>query len=187
MKNFPTYAAKHAYIQAQAAFLQGIAGQCDYAITLQTNLRTYAVADSTVRARVTATEKALTKFRLRMNQLLTGNGWRRKAAYVPLFVAAIEGVGDKDKTLHIHAALGNTGHRATEATRALLEQGFRQIWVNTQVGTEQAGLMVAADDVKVVLIDRARATGWLGYIGKESQRKGRWEVIDWTNAQGITG
>ena len=92
-----------------------------------------------------------------------------------------------DKTLHIHAALGNTGHRATEETRALLEQGFRQIWLNTQVGTEQAGLMVAADDVKVVLIDRARATGWLGYIGKESQHKGRWEVIDWTNAQGITG
>jgi len=47
--------------------------------------------------------------------------------------------------------------------------------------------MVAADDVKVVLIDRARDMGWLGYMGKEATYKGRWEVIDWANAQGITG
>ncbi|NBS22233.1 MAG: hypothetical protein EBS75_11575 [Betaproteobacteria bacterium] len=187
MKHFATHAAKQAYIQAQATFLEGIAKHCDYAITLQTNLRTYAVAESTKRARLAATERALTKFRLRMNQLLTGNGWRRKAAYVPVFVASIEGMGDKDKTLHIHAALGNTGHIATEQTRVLLEQGLRHIWLRTDVSTEQGGLWVAADDVKVVLIDRAADRAWMGYMGKEATNKGNWDVIDWTNAQGITG
>lgn len=182
--NFRTYAAKQAYIQAQADLLEGLANNCDYAITLQTNLRTYAVADSTRRDRLQATEKALTRFRLKMNRLLTGNGWQRKQEYVPLFVAAIEGVGDKDKTLHIHAALGNVGHTATEETRKLLEEGFRQIWVGTDIWTEQDGLEVASSDVKVELIRRETAKNWLCYIGKEAQSKGNWEVIDWTNAQG---
>ena len=47
----------------------------DYAITLQTNLRTYAVAPSTLQQRIELTQRATQRFRQMLNRLLTGNGW----------------------------------------------------------------------------------------------------------------
>ena len=26
---------------------------------------------------------------------------------------------------------------------------------------------------------------WIGYTGKEAETKGRWSVVDWTNAQAL--
>jgi hypothetical protein len=94
---------------------------------------------------------------MRLNRLLTGNGWRRNAAYTPHFISSIEGVGERDKTLHIHASVGNVGHKATEATRELLEEGVRQIWLATNVSVPlipnlltSPAVNVANDNVKVV-------------------------------------
>jgi hypothetical protein len=173
MKNFTNLTRQREYIKAQSDFLSAFAPRCDYAITLQTQLRTYAVKDATVDERLRATQIAVTKFRFRMNRLLTGNGWLRNEKYIPLFLPAIEGANSKDKTLHIHAALGNTGHIASEEKRQLLLDGFRQIWLNTRVLTERGGLEVAADDVAVELIDKGTAQNWLGYIAKEANRGSR--------------
>jgi hypothetical protein len=179
------------YTQAEQQWLEGLAEHCDYAITLQTNLRTYAVSESTREVRLQATREALRRFRLRLNRLLTGNGWTRNADYVPIFVASIEGVGSKDKTVHIHAAVGNVGHAATEETRQLVEEGCRQIWLKTDVCVPinpnlltSPLLQVAKDDVVVRLMRDDAGTGqtkqrWMGYMGKEAAG-GNWSVMDWS-------
>lgn len=182
-------AQRQQYTEAERVWLAGLAEHCDYAITLQTNLRTYAVSPSTREARMQATREALRRFRIRLYRLLTGNGWTRNADYVPIFVASIEGLNDKDKTLHIHAAVGNIGHVATEETRELVEDACRQIWLKTDVCIPAVPnlltstlLQVAKDDVVVRLMrDDAGLTKqrWMGYMGKEAA-KGNWSVMDWT-------
>jgi len=186
------------YRDAQQAWLDRLASehQWDYAITLQTNLRTYAVAAATRQQRVQAVERATHRFKMRLNRLLTGNGWRRNAAYTPNFISSIEGVGEREKTLHIHASVGNVGHKATEATRELLEEGVRQIWLATNVSVPlipnlltSPAVNVASANVKVVLIGRDAqqehtAQRWLSYMTKEAG-KGRWDVVDWQNAQAL--
>jgi hypothetical protein len=187
------------YTEAQKQWLERLAREhdWDYAITLQTNLRTYAVAKSTLEQRIELTQRATQRFRQMLNRLLTGNGWRRKPAYTPRFLSSIEGIGDKDKTLHIHASIGNVGHRATEATRQLMEEGIRQLWLKTNVYAPSIPNLstshtkpIAVDDVRVVLIENDVARGisterWIGYTGKEAETKGRWSVVDWTNAQAL--
>jgi len=185
------------YAQAQKAWLERLANEhkWDYAITLQTHLKTYAVAAATRQQRIEAVEKATHRFKMRLNRLLTGNGWRRNQAYTPHFLSSIEGVDSKDNTLHIHASIGNVGHKATEATRALLEQGIRQLWLKTNVFvpitpnlTTSPLTQVAKDDVKVALIGKGEqaytAQRWLGYTAKEAD-KARWDVVDWHNAQNL--
>jgi hypothetical protein len=101
---------KKAYVAAQADYLERLAQHCDYALTLQTSLPTYGIGATTMEQRLDATRNSLCQFRLRLNCLLTGNGWLRNEKYVPVFVAAIEGTRntyDKNRTLHIHIALGN--------------------------------------------------------------------------------
>jgi hypothetical protein len=113
---------------------------------------------------------------------LTGNGYKRNAAYLPLFVAAIEGTTndyDLNRTLHIHIALGNTGHTANEDTRRLLEDGIRQIWTQTEVGTA---------DVRVDRLTEGTEQRWMDYIGKEAYvsktgSTGNIGVIDYSNTQ----
>ena len=153
------------YRDAQQAWLDRLASehQWDYAITLQTNLRTYAVAAATRQQRVQAVERATHRFKMRLNRLLTGNGWRRNAAYTPHFISSIEGVGEREKTLHIHASVGNVGHKATEATRELLEEGVRQIWLATNVSVPlipnlltSPAVNVASANVKEVLISHVK-------------------------------
>jgi hypothetical protein len=169
------------YAQAQKVWLERLANEhkWDYAITLQTHLKTYAVSAATRQQRIEAVEKATHRFKMRLNRLLTGNGWRRNQAYTP----------------HIHASIGNVGHKTTEATRELLEQGIRQLWLKTNVFvpitpnlTTSPLTQVAKDDVKVVLIGKGEpaytAQRWLGYTAKEAD-KARWDVVDWHNAQNL--
>jgi hypothetical protein len=124
-------------------------------------------------------QASVRQLRNRLNRLLTGNGYKRNAAYLPVFVAAIEGTTndyDLNRTLHIHIALGNTGHTANEDTRRLLEDGIRQIWTATEVGTA---------DVRVDRLTEGTEHRWMDYIGKEAHtgRTGNTGVIDYSNTQ----
>jgi hypothetical protein len=167
---------KSAYLAAQSTYLQQIAAHCDYGITLQTRVYTCGANMQAMQYKLEAVEKGLYVFRHKLNRLLTGNGSVRKNNYLPVFVAAIEGTMnnyDLNRTLHIHAALGNTGHRANEDTRELLEDGIRQIWEAIDIGT---------DDVKVDLLTIGTEARWIEYICKEAS-KGNIEVINYKNTQ----
>lgn len=170
---------KAAYIAAQHDYLQRVAQHCDYAITLQTSLRTCGIKARTMEDRLYKAQASVKQLRNRLNRLLTGNGYKRNAAYLPVFVAAIEGTTndyDLNRTLHIHVALGNTGHTANEETRRLLEDGIRQIWTQTEVGTA---------DVKVDRLTKGTENRWMDYIGKEAHTgsTGNTGVIDYSNTQ----
>jgi hypothetical protein len=170
---------KAAYIAAQHDYLQRVAKHCDYAITLQTSLRTCGIKAKTMEDRLYKAQAGVRQLRNRLNRLLTGNGYKRNAAYLPVFVAAIEGTTndyDLNRTLHIHIALGNTGFGATEETRRLLEDGIRQIWTATEVGTA---------DVRVDRLTEGTEHRWMGYIGKEAHTgsTGNTGVIDYSNTQ----
>jgi hypothetical protein len=165
------------YAQAQKVWLERLANEhkWDYAITLQTHLKTYAVSAATRQQRIEAVEKATHRFKMRLNRLLTGNGWRRNQAYTPHFLSSIEGVDSKDNTLHIHASIGNVGHKTTEATRELLEQGIRQLWLKTNVFvpitpnlTTSPLTQVAKDDVKHI----QHSVGWATQPKRQTRRDG---------------
>ncbi len=179
MKSIHTAHHKEAYIAAQHDYLQRVAQHCDYAITLQTSLRTAGIKARTMEDRLYKAQGSLRQFRNKLNRLLTGNGFKRNDRYLPVFVAAIEGTTndyDLNRTLHIHIALGNTGHTATEETRRLLEEGVRQIWAATDVGTA---------DVKVDRLTKSTEHRWMDYIGKEAHAgsTGNTGVIDYSNTQ----
>ena len=179
MKAIHTAQHKAAYIAAQHDYLQRVAKHCDYAITLQTSLRTAGIKARTMEDRLYKAQGCLRQLRNRLNRLLTGNGYKRNNRYLPVFVAAIEGTTndyDLNRTLHIHIALGNTGHTATEETRRLLEDGIRQIWAATAVGTA---------DVKVDRLTKGTEHRWMDYIGKEAHtgHTGNTGVIDYSNTQ----
>ena len=92
---------------------------------------------------------------------------------MPVFVAAIEGTQntyDKNRTLHIHVALGNL---PLAATQDLVEDGIRQLWAATVVGTT---------DIKLDKLTKGTEQRWNVYIGKEAH-KGNLEVIDYSNTQ----
>ena len=172
-------AAVAAYAAAQHDYLQRVAKHCDYAITLQTSLRTCGIKARTMEDRLYKAQGSLRQLRNKLNRLLTGNGYKRNDRYLPVFVAAIEGTTndyDLNRTLHIHIALGNTGHTATEATRRLLEDGIRQIWAATAVGTA---------DVRVDRLTKGTEHRWMDYIGKEAHtgQTGNTGVIDYSNTQ----
>jgi hypothetical protein len=123
--------------------------------------------------RLDATRSSLNQFRLRLNRLLTGNGWLRNDKYVTVFIAAIEGTQntyDKNRTLHIHVALGNL---PLAATNDLLEDGISQLWAATAVGTT---------DIKLDKLTKGTEQRWNEYISKEAH-KGNLEVIDYSNTQ----
>jgi len=179
MKSTIQITNKPAYIAAQNIYLQQLAGHCDYGITLQTKLYTCGATEQAMRYKLEQAEKGLYAFRHRLNRLLTGNGSVRNNRYLPVFVAAIEGTMnsyDLNRTLHIHAALGNAGHKATEATRELLEDGIRQIWAGIDIGT---------NDVKVDLLEIGTEIRWIEYLSKEAS-KGNIEVINYKNTQAPT-
>ena len=162
--------------QAQFDYLVQLSEHCDYALTMHTNLSTYGIGKQAMAIRVRQTQQCLRQFRQRLNRLLTGNGYVRKNHYVPVFIPAIEGAADtnaRNKTLHVHAALGNTGHTATAETRALLLDGIRQIWTATEYGK---------DDIDLVCIRPGTENKWIKYISKEAERKNI-EVIDYENTQ----
>lgn len=162
-----------AHASAQLDYLNRLAQYCDYGVTLQTNLSTYAIGSATMERYLDATRSSLYKFRVRLNRLLTGNGWRRKDEYMPLFIAAVEGslnTYDKNRTLHVHLALGNL---PAAATSELLEDGIRQIWAATDVGTT---------DIRLDKIKNGTEHRWNKYICKETY-KGNFDVVDYNNMQ----
>lgn len=164
------------YFEAQQAFLNKFANHCDYAITLQSSVSSFNLSDAQMSRAVESVSKSVSTFRTKLNRLLTGNGYRRKAEYVPLLLTAIEGSTDNytsNRTLHVHIALGNTGHIKSERTRSLIEHGCREIWSSTAVGTA---------DVRVDSIRENTAGRWVQYICKESQYK-KFDVIDYQNTQ----
>jgi hypothetical protein len=174
MNNEQQNTHKKAYVAAQTDYLDKLAQHCDYALTLQTNLPTYGISAATMEKRLDATRNCLHKFRMRFNRLLTGNGHRRNNDYLPVFIAAIEGTQntyDKNRTLHIHIALGNL---PAAATQELLEDGIRQIWAATDVGTT---------DIKLDRLTKGTEQRWNSYIGKEAHYKNNSEVIDYSNTQ----
>ena len=177
MKNLHTAhsrAAVAAYAAAQHDYLQRVAKHCDYAITLQTSLRTCGIKARTMEDRLYKAQASLRQLRNKLNRLLTGNGHRRNNDYLPVFIAAIEGTQntyDKNRTLHIHIALGNL---PTAATQELLEDGIRQIWAATEVGTT---------DIKLDRLTKGTEQRWNSYIGKEAHYKNNSEVIDYSNTQ----
>ena len=67
-------AAAAAYVAAQHDYLQRVAALCDYAITLQTNLRTAGIKARTMEDRLYTAQGCLRQLRTRLNRLLTGNG-----------------------------------------------------------------------------------------------------------------
>jgi hypothetical protein len=173
---YKTKAEEAAYIEAQEKYVRSIVTHCQYAITLQTTCRTYGRARSTIEYDYHELQGCLTYLRQRLNRLLTGNGYKRKKGYLPVFVAAIEGTTntyDRHKTLHVHIALGNTGLAKNEGTRRLLEEGVRQLWMQTKVGTE---------DVTLIDMIEAEEEGWGRYQNKEAY-KGNAGVIDYSNIQ----
>jgi hypothetical protein len=172
MKKHKPY-QQQTYIAAQFDYLDRLSKHFDYAITLQTNLSTYGINAATMERHLDATRSSLHKFRMRLNRLLTGNGFRRKNDYLPLFVPTIEGsvnTYDKHRTLHIHAALGNL---PATATAEILDDGVRQLWSNTSVGTP---------DIKLVPTTAGTEHRWSRYCTKEAI-KGNWEVVDYSNTQ----
>ena len=174
MKSLHTAHNKAAYIAAQHDYLQRVAKHCDYAITLQTSLRTCGIKAKTMEDRLYKAQGSLRQLRNKLNRLLTGNGHRRNNDYLPVFIAAIEGTQntyDKNRTLHIHIALGNL---PTTATQELLEDGIRQIWAATEVGTT---------DIKLDRLTKGTEQRWNSYIGKEAHYKNNSEVIDYSNTQ----
>jgi hypothetical protein len=176
MNTFKTKAEENRYKEAQERYVRNIAANCQYAITLQTNCKTYGRAKSTIEYDYHEIQGCLNKLRQQLNRLLTGNGHKRKKQYLPIFVAAIEGTlntYDRHKTLHVHIAIGNTRLANTEATRKLLEEGVRQLWIRTRVGN---------DDVTLLNMREAQEQGWGGYQNKEAH-KGNTAVIDYSNIQ----
>lgn len=164
------------YAEAQRAFLMQYADSCDYAITLQTTLSTYALSDRQMEQKVRTLQVDLRKFRNRLNRVLTGNGYRRKPSLCPIFIPAIEGRADSyssNKTLHVHIALGNPGHTATEETRLLLEDAVRQIWLDAETGTK---------DIRVDLMRSGSKSRWIDYLTKETERQA-FDVIDYESTQ----
>jgi hypothetical protein len=127
--------------------------------------------------RVYGVQAALAYFRPRLNRLLTGNGYRRKDHYLPVFIPAIEGrlnTYDRNRTLHVHAALGNVGHTVTDDSCSLLQLGITEIWTQTDIGTS---------DVRIVPIRQGTHQRWMDYTGKEAQDRQNIDVIDYSNAQ----
>ena len=90
MNNEQQNTNKKAYAAAQADYLDKLAQHCDYALTLQTNLPTYAISNATMEQRLDATRSSLNQFRLRLNRLLTGNGWLRNANMCPYLLLRLK-------------------------------------------------------------------------------------------------
>ncbi len=174
-----TAADKAAYIAAMHDYLQREAQHCDYAKTLQTTLRTCGIKARTMEDRLYWAQASVRQLRNKLNRLLTGNGYKCNNRYLPVFVAAIAGTTndyDLNRTLHIHVALGNTGHTGTEETRRLLEDGIRQIWTQTEV---------VPADVRVDRATKGTEHRWMDSIGKEAHigSSGNTGVIDYSNTQ----
>ncbi len=157
----------------ESQYLATIAEHSQFAATLQTNIKTRNVSRRLMEMHKERARQSLHQLRVRFNRAVTGNGWRRKPQYTPIFVASLEGsinTYDRHKTLHYHIVIGNLFERFDQQQ---VEQTLRQIWPNTEVGV---------DDILVKTLDSEHRRGWTDYISKERTRGNR-DCVDYFNAQ----
>jgi len=77
---------------------------------------------------------------------------------------------DRNRTLHIHLAVGNLPERYTEKDLLGI---YRGCWLSNRC---------AADDVKIARLWSGQEDGWLNYFTKEEQQ-GRTDSVDYHNTQ----
>ena len=117
-------------------------------------------------------KQAFRTFMPKLNRLLSGNGWQRKAEYLPIVVTALEGSMnnyDKNKTLHFHVCIGNVDEDR------LTVDFFEKLvghWTATGVGT---------DDIKMHTLYLS-SSGFGEYSSKELWQ-GNADCIDFDLSQ----
>ena len=159
--------------QAQQDYLASIAQHCSHALTLQTSLATQGASEALMLKNFETARQSLHQLRVRSNRALTGNGWQRNPRYLPIFVPVIEGTVntyDRNRTLHIHLAVGNLPERYTEKDLLGI---YRGCWLSTAC---------AADDVALIPLRINAKAGWGHYLTKE-ERQGRTDSVDYYNTQ----
>ena len=157
----------------QGYYVADIAQHCAYALTLPTTLKTFGRSQQALLDDFERTRHSLHQLRVRSNRALTGNGWQRNPRYLPIFVPVIEGTVntyDRNRTLHIHLAVGNLPERYTEKDLLGI---YRGCWLSTPC---------AADDVVLVPLRINEKAGWGHYLTKE-ERQGRTDSVDYYNTQ----
>jgi len=160
-------------IQAQQAYIGKLTQGCTHGLTLQTNLYTCNSSQKGMETKVMAAKQAMRSFLPKLNWLLTGNGYKRNPAFVPVIITALEGTlntYDRNKTLHFHLAIGNFDEN--RLTPDMLEKLIEH-WIGTGIGT---------DDIKLHTLRPTKGDGWGGYIDKEAW-KGNPDCIDLDNTQ----
>lgn len=144
--------------QAVQAYASDLVELCTHALTLQTNLRTCNNSAKSIDFKSDGAIQAYREFIPKLNRILSGNGWKRNAKYVPVIIPALEGKTDtysRYKTLHFHLALGNFDINRIDV------DAFEKIiacWQSTEIGTS---------DIKLRKLVDGQESGWGGYISKE--------------------
>lgn len=147
---------------------------CDYAFTLQTPYRMYGRSKRQIKLYKQKTESSVYYFLMQFNRLMTGNGWRRKEKYKPIFLPFIEGskkITDKNLTLHVHASVGNLPQIATVESVA---ESVCLLWQKQEAGTS---------DTLVKIIEPGTESRWLSYTEKELKRYKDTNMFDFSNFQ----
>ncbi len=165
---------KSSLIQAQNDFLRTYAEKCSLALTLQTSLKTFNLGEKRMGEMARAAEMGMLKFLPRLNQLLTGNGFRRDNAKLPIIISSLEGTinnYDSNKTLHFHLAIGNFDKARVE--RADFKEALTAQWIAAGIGTA---------DIDIKAITKGTEARWIDYIGKEAWR-GNMDCINYETTQ----
>ena len=161
-------------INATKQFLSKNADKCTHALTLQTHLSTYNVSSAKLQLLTQLASRNLRYFISRLAYKAYGNGAKRNKKHIlhPIVIPTIEyglNKNSREKTLHIHIALGNilTAQSKIKTEQQLIEL-IKECWLATEIG-------VADIDIKNLHSER-----WLDYITKELY-DGNIECVDWTN------
>jgi hypothetical protein len=162
-------------IEAWNEWVVNIMCNCEYKVTLQSNLKTANSSKFLIERKVSDLSKNLSYLRFRLNKCLVGRRDPIDDATVPLLMPVIEGRLDsysKGMTLHVHAGLGNLpAGTSVEAIRA----NILKIWGNSNFGVP---------DIEIESLEGIKSEeGWSSYILKE-MKLGNFEVVDLKNLQG---
>lgn len=165
---------KSSLIQAQNDFLRTYAEKCSLALTLQTSLKTYNLGEKRMGEMAREAEIGMLKFIPRLNQLLTGNSYRRYEAKLPIIISSLEGTFnnyDRNRTLHFHLAVGNFENERVD--RGNFKEALTAKWLATGIGT---------NDVDIRVLTKGTEARWIEYIGKEAW-KGNMDCINYATTQ----
>ena len=146
------------------AWLEWLATHAQYAVTLQTRIDSDGLTDAQLDRKRQQIVKELNWLLPRINQRLTGNGWQRKAKYMPLFAATIQtglirgeahSMQGERKTMHVHALLGNVQDKFSPED---IQTIFRDLWTRTSIGV---------DDIDVRPLVKGSEAGWGRYMARD--------------------